>query len=109
MPRWTYCQPDYHLNYLISEYDRSAGHSEAELCAQYIAQLERVGVKEIRFAFATLATWMKEDGSQAEPVLCCHEKDGSHCHRSWFAEWWREKTGEDIPELSLATRSKPAA
>ena len=35
-------------------------------------------------------------------VLLCHEdiRNGdSWCHRTVFAEWWKEKTGEDIPEL----------
>ena len=37
-----------------------------------------------------------------EIALCCYEdvnKPGYWCHRRFFAEWWRGKTGEIIDEL----------
>lgn len=109
LPRWKYCQPDYNLAGITPEYDRHAGHSAEELRRQYRAQLDDYGVDNIRADFADLAEMMRADGSQAEPVLCCHEKDGSTCHRRWFAEWWQEKTGETIPELDLSSRAQSRA
>jgi len=32
-------------------------------------------------------------------VFLCFEKDAKQCHRSWFAEWLYEVTGEAITEL----------
>jgi uncharacterized protein YeaO (DUF488 family) len=38
-------------------------------------------------------------------VLCCFERveRGEHCHRRVFAEWWEERTGVAVPELSEVT------
>ena len=99
LPRWRYCQPDYHLDGITPDYDRAAGHDADELRRQYRAQLDSYGVANIRADFADLAAMMREDGTEAEPILCCHEKDASSCHRRWFAEWWHEKTDEWIAEL----------
>jgi len=109
LPRWKYCQPDYNLAGITPEYDRHAGHAPDELRRQYRTQLDEYGLANIRADFEDLASIMREDGSNAEPVLCCHEKDGATCHRRWFAEWWREQTGEDIRELELAERAQSRA
>lgn len=33
-------------------------------------------------------------------VLCCFESNPWECHRLMFAQWWLEKTGEPILDLS---------
>jgi hypothetical protein len=44
-------------------------------------------------------------------VLLCFDrldKPGEWCHRSMFADWWLEHTGQEVPELG-ATPGVPAA
>jgi hypothetical protein len=36
-------------------------------------------------------------------ALLCFERDRKDCHRSAFAEWWEQQTGENVTELDLAT------
>lgn len=33
-------------------------------------------------------------------VLCCFEADPMQCHRSTWAQWWLEQTGEEVFDLS---------
>jgi hypothetical protein len=35
-------------------------------------------------------------------VLLCWCSPGEFCHRRVFADWYREKTGQEIPELAKA-------
>lgn len=59
---------------------------------RYFERLDWYGVDRIREA-------IKEASCGHENVfLMCHEKDKNECHRSLFAEWWLEKTGEVIEE-----------
>ena len=62
----------------------------------YRRQLEAEGVQTIRQLFNSCA-------KEGKPiVLLCFEdvrKDGVWCHRTVFAEWWQEKTGDKISEL----------
>ncbi len=60
----------------------------------YLAKLEAAGVDVIRRAIETVA------GGRV-PVLLCfeHLTDGTWCHRRMFSEWWRRKTGQEVPEL----------
>jgi len=32
-------------------------------------------------------------------ALLCYEPKGEFCHRLLFAAWWREMTGDEVPEL----------
>lgn len=48
---------------------------------------------------------LREFETASRPVvLCCYEdirRGGEYwCHRTMFADWWKEKTGEVIEELS---------
>lgn len=82
----------------------------------YTAALDQVGVDAIR----TEAQRLRDDAQQlrdaaqqlraqahadvgTQLVLLCFEqltkKPGSWCHRNVFAAWWRQQTGEEIPEL----------
>lgn len=41
-------------------------------------------------------------------VLCCFERDPAACHRSSFARWWFERTGEEVPEYRRRSSVQPA-
>lgn len=44
-----------------------------------------------------------------EPVLLCHEhllKLGDWCHRRMVAEWFEEKLGVEVPEMTVAPKTK---
>ena len=59
----------------------------------YRAQLDAFGVEAIRGMLTA-----KADG---KPVaLLCWEVPGAFCHRRVFAMWWKDRTGEEIAELS---------
>ncbi|MFE7461647.1 hypothetical protein ACWFMI_23645 [Nocardiopsis terrae] len=44
-------------------------------------------------------------------VLLCFDQlgrgPGEWCHRTMFAAWWEEQTGEEVPELGAVTPSPP--
>jgi hypothetical protein len=61
----------------------------------YLRQLDSEGVGKIRDLLGKLS-----DEAGGKPlVLLCHEKNPADCHRSTFAAWWEEKTGQRVPEL----------
>ena len=61
---------------------------------EYLRQLEEAGVEEIRAQLER-----KVAGANDTVILLCHEEPGEFCHRRLFARWWREQTGQEIPEL----------
>jgi hypothetical protein len=64
--------------------------------ASYRDGLEEIGVERIRDQLQALS---EESGLPL--VLLCHENvmEGQECHRRWFADWWLEQNGIEIPEL----------
>jgi len=74
---------------------------EPEYVKAYSEQLARYGVEVIQARFNALAA---EHGQPL--VLCCFERlaTGSWCHRTRFAEHWRQQTGQTIPELGQESR-----
>ena len=62
--------------------------------AKYLDRLERHGVDKIRARFEDVYASYGE----RPIVLLCWEADPARCHRSYFAEWWFEQTGERVPE-----------
>lgn len=73
---------------------------------QYFAKLDRFGVEKFRqqarnLAIEQLALNMDTDRSDVPIVLLCFEKLwlDQWCHRTMFAEWWEEQTGEEVPEF----------
>lgn len=59
--------------------------------------LNAAGVDAIRAELAAFAA-----GQDKPLVLLCFERldqPGEGCHRTDFAAWWREQTGEIVPEL----------
>jgi hypothetical protein len=63
---------------------------------KYLSGLAKIGVDRIGFDLDQYAR------SGMPAVLLCFEdlrEPGNWCHRRLFADWWREQTGHDIPEL----------
>jgi hypothetical protein len=70
-----------------SEFDRA-----------YLERLERFGAAAIECVLRSFADAYGASGC----VLLCFEKvlEGEPCHRSTFAAWWEQKTGQAVPELA---------
>jgi hypothetical protein len=64
--------------------------------AGYRRRLDRLGVDRLREQFEAIAA----DHPGAPLVLLCWEKPGEPCHRRVFADWWREQTGQNVPEVA---------
>ena len=64
--------------------------NEADYIYHYRAILEEETVEAIKKRFQELGDNL---------VLLCFCNPGKFCHRSVFAKWWDEKTGEEIKEL----------
>ena len=83
--------------YLMRENDRMV------FGRRYLQQLERVGVNAVRSELD------RYRDSGKDVVLCCFEDIRNpelFCHRTNFAEWWRNKTGELIEELDDPSKNK---
>jgi hypothetical protein len=72
-----------------------------EFVARFRARLDEIGVGQIGAALADIST--KNGGGDL--VLLCFEDvflsdtRKNFCHRRVFAQWWQEKTGEEVAEL----------
>lgn len=79
----------------------------------YYEKLEGIGTDRIIDMVEKMNTEARAEGK--ELVLLCYEDvrvPGDWCHRTVFAEWWAEQTGELIEELydpSEPKVKKPAA
>ena len=72
------------------------GRAFDSFMAGYVERLEKAGAARI----GAILERMQQGGRDA--VLLCYEdirKPGAWCHRTMFADWWRERTGETIAEL----------
>jgi integrase len=69
--------------------------SEREYVPRYLHLLDGLGVEKIRAELTRI--WEEHDRPEGLALLC-FEKTG-FCHRRLFSGWWREQTGEVIPEL----------
>jgi len=75
----------------------------------YRRLLDRAGVDAIRQELINIV------GAGNRAVLLCFDrldrptKDGGEnwCHRTMFAAWWQEKTGEEVPELGATPSARP--
>ncbi len=78
---------------IFGKYDNDKAAFEAE----YRKRLSCIGVAYIRKILQQYEQLGKD------VVLLCFEDvrkgDDDWCHRIMFAEWWKEQTGEIIPEL----------
>lgn len=66
-------------------------HGE-EYKKKYFERLNSYGVDKIMHEIERLSK------GKENVLLMCHEKNKMDCHRSMFAEWWLEQTGEIIEE-----------
>lgn len=105
-PRWAV---GYQINGAMSElmpkgiygkYDNDKAAYEVE----YRKRLDYFGVQHIREQLASFSRLGND------VVLLCYEDirkgENDWCHRTMFAKWWFEKTGEVIPELPDPTTPK---
>lgn len=66
---------------------------ENEFTRLYTKRLDAIGVDKIRERLV-------QAGHGGPVVLLCFEDtDKDFCHRTVFARWWKQKTGEDVREL----------
>lgn len=75
-----------HYSYFRSEYDVYR--------PRYRSQLDRLGVPRILQA-------LNELSGGEDVVLLCYENlaTDTWCHRTMFAEWWEEQTGQLVADL----------
>jgi hypothetical protein len=71
----------------------------------YVAGLEEIGVEKI----GDLLRRLSDEGGGQALVLLCHERDPAECHRSMFARWWQQQTGQVVEELQRcgSTHKRP--
>ena len=62
----------------------------------YRAYLESLGPEEVMARLEKKST----DNGGKPLVLLCWCSPGEFCHRRVWAEWYLEKTGQEIPELA---------
>lgn len=85
---------------LITPYKLRSLEGEAFTTA-YLSRLAETGIEAIRAELEDIhALYCKP------LVLLCYEKDPKDCHRSMFAQFWQEQTGEVINEWTTATMTK---
>ncbi len=99
-PRWKLAYPIVRLALLAPSSAlladlRSESIDDDQFDALYKQQLDHLGIGRIQLELGNLI------GFDRDGVLLCFEKvtEGERCHRRVFAAWWREHTGEAVPEL----------
>jgi len=83
---------------MLAPYGLRSIEDEAEFEAAYRARLDGFGVEKIRTALEDVA---RSAGTAGVVLLCFEDLEDptQSCHRTIFAAWWGEQTGEDVPEL----------
>ena len=96
----------YHLLRLLAP-SREAFETEddQEFERVYLGQLEKLGVDRIANQLGRISH--EHDGKPL--ALLCFENvlKGEACHRRAFADWWKEQTGQDVPELDKRVEVEP--
>lgn len=80
---------------------KDLGDDEAAYREAYLAKLNRIGAAEIGGQLAVI----QNANPGKDLVLLCFEdfrKPGLWCHRSMFAQWWTQQTGEEVQEMTFA-------
>lgn len=83
---------------MLAPYGLFSIDDRAEFEAAYRARLDRFGVEKIRRVLAAIAHGARAKGV----VLLCFEDlddETQWCHRTIFAAWWLEQTGQEVVEL----------
>jgi hypothetical protein len=83
---------------MLAPYGLRRIEDRAEFEAAYRARLDGFGVEKIR---AALEDFARAAGAEGVVLLCFEDLDDPEqwCHRTTFAGWWRQQTGEDVVEL----------
>jgi hypothetical protein len=85
--------------------------SEGNFGDWYRAKLDAMGASAIQALFDKWIVQAASIGGPGTPiVLCCFEDvhAGKECHRRIFTQWWKEQSGEELPELPIGIpASKP--
>ncbi|MFE0255141.1 hypothetical protein [Streptomyces sp. NPDC059010] len=70
-----------------------------EFTQAYRADLDQLGPERIAALLHQIAV---TEGDHRLVLLCFEDlaKPGVWCHRSVFASWWKERTGDEVRELS---------
>ncbi|MBC9725051.1 DUF488 family protein [Streptomyces sp. TRM68367] len=73
--------------------------SEPEFTAAYRADLDQLGPERIAALLHQIAG---TEGDHRLVLLCFEDlaKPGLWCHRRVFASWWKDRTGDEVRELS---------
>ncbi len=75
---------------------------DADFEREYLRELEEAGVEKI----GDLLRRLSDEGGGQALVLLCHERDPAECHRSMFARWWQQQTGQVVEELQRCGPSR---
>ncbi len=95
-PKWELPYKCEHLN-ALAPYGIFKKYKGEEFKKRYFLKLEELGVNRVR---AMLENISRRNGYRDIALLCWENLNkGLTCHRRYFAEWWQEKTGEEIEEL----------
>ena len=76
-----------------------------ETIPKYQSVLDTRGVEAIRKELEDIAASAGVD----KLTIMCFEKDPGDCHRTAFADWWEEHTGEVIEEIPPKTPVRRAS
>jgi hypothetical protein len=113
--RFTVGAPRWRLPYTIAGHAKLITPTRAMLSLPYDAysltyrrNLDAVGVQAIRDELAAIA-------GSGQVVLLCYERlnerdktsgEPKWCHRSIWATWWQDRTGEQVPELGAQPHTR---
>nr|UWG82112.1 MAG: Protein of unknown function DUF488 [Bacteriophage sp.] len=67
--------------------------TDEEFTERYRAMLDSHGVARIRTELETIS---QLNGGKDIVLLCFDDVRKGLCHRTIFAQWWQEKTGEEV-------------
>lgn len=101
--RITYGSPRWRLPYTIAASAKTVTPgrwfmegTDEEFTERYRAMLDSHGVARIRTELETIS---QLNGGKDIVLLCFDDVRKGLCHRTIFAQWWQEKTGEEVKEL----------
>lgn len=101
--RITYGSPRWRLPYTIAASAKTVTPgrwfmegTDEEFTERYRAMLESHGGARIRTELETIS---QLNGGKDIVLLCFDDVSKGLCHRTIFAQWWQEKTGEEVKEL----------
>jgi hypothetical protein len=105
VPRWPLPYRYKLLRLLAPSREAFALQDLEEFEQAYLAGLEEIGAEKIARALQKIS--QEHDGRSL--ALLCYENThaGDVCHRRMFADWWKEQTGQAVPELDVGVEVEP--